>query len=277
MGEQIVRKKFLPAFCCFIFIITASCARRVGNVALPDTTQIEKTGWNLYWHDEFNGSYLNAADWNVEDIKWPYSSELEFYTPRPDNLKIENGNLVIIARSESYSGANYTSARINTKVKVQSAYGYIEARIKLPYGKGIWPAFWMLMEPSVYPTYYGEIDIAEMIGGGEGKDNVNFGTAHWGDVTIISNGTSTSVPWPEKLTDNYHIYAVEWNTSIIKWYFDGVIYHTVDITSAEQDELHQPQYLIFNIAVGGDWPGNPDGTTVWPQYMYVDWVRWWKK
>ncbi len=244
----------------------------------PTPTEIVKAGWTLYWHDEFNKDVLNTEYWTPEDIKWPYSGEEEYYTSRRENLNFENGNLVIIALKEEYNGAHYTSARIHTEGKIKSVYGYVEARIKCPYGQGMWPAFWLFMPNTIYPSYYGEIDIMEMIGGGAGRDNRVYGTCHYGDGTsIISRGGNTEIAWPKKLSDDYHIYAIEWTSSSIKWYFDDIEYFSVDITPANQEELRSEQYVILNLAVGGTWPGSPDTTTVWPQKMYVDWVRWWKK
>lgn len=272
-----MKKTALVLLSCVCFLLCASCKSNAGDFAVPEEPSLSKKGWTLYWHDEFDGNSINTGDWNIENLKWPYSGELEYYTGRSQNLSVTGGELVITALKEDYNGAQYTSARINTKSKIQSAYGYIEARIKMPYGKGMWPAFWTLMEPASYPTWYGEIDIVEMTGGGEDKDNVVYGTAHWGDGAIVSNGTSTGISWPAKLADDYHVYAIEWDSTMIKWYMDGALYHTVDVSSAEQDELRSAQYIILNIAVGGTWPGSPNDTTVWPQTMKVDWVRWWKK
>lgn len=251
-----------------------TCAETITPVPTP----IEKTGWWLFWHDEFDENYLNTAYWTPENIKWPYNGEEEYYTPRPENLHFENGCLVITALKEEYNGAHYTSARIHTEGKIKSAYGYVEARIKCSFGQGMWPAFWLFMPNCIFPSYYGEIDIFEMIGGGPNRDNKVYGTCHFGDgAQIISRGGSTLIPWPEKLADDFHIYAIEWDSTTIKWYFDGNEYFSVDITQADQEELRTEQYVILNLAVGGTWPGSPDSTTIFPQHMYVDWVRWWKK
>lgn len=246
--------------------------------ATPTPTAIVKTGWTLFWHDEFDNNTLNINYWTPEDIKWPYNGEEEYYTSRPENLSFMDGNLVITALKEEYNGAHYTSARIHTEGKFKSVYGYIEARIKCPFGQGMWPAFWLFMSNCIYPSYYGEIDIMEMIGGGAGRDNKVYGTCHYGDGTsLISRGGATEIIWPQKLSDDYHIYAIEWDSTSIKWFFDGIQYFSVDITPADQEELRTEQYVILNLAVGGVWPGSPDATTIWPQKMYVDWVRWWKK
>jgi len=117
-----------------------------------------------------------------------------------------------------------------------------------------------------------------MIGGGNGYDNKFYGTAHWDDGGHQSSGGSSSIPWPQQLSDAYHTYGIEWNTTYIKWYFDGTLYYTLDTTPAAMSELNGPMFVILNVAVGGptSWPGAPDGTTVFPQKMYVDWVRWYE-
>jgi beta-glucanase (GH16 family) len=156
-------------------------------------------------------------------------------------------------------------------------YGKVEARIMAPYGQGIWPAFWILGQDigtAGWPAC-GEIDIMEMIGGGSDRDNKNYGTAHWDNGGHQSSGGSVSTVWPEKLSDNYHVYGIEWDAAQIRWYFDGVQYYSVNIDPAAMSEFQAPMFIILNIAVGGSWPGSPDATTVFPQKMYVDWVRWW--
>lgn len=276
-----VKIRFFLVVLSVIFFLNSCKTNKIiypVSTLTPTATAIVKNGWTLYWHDEFNENFLNTNYWTAENIKWPYNNEEEYYTPRPENLNFENGNLVITALKEEYNGAHYTSARIHTEGKIQSAYGYIEARIKCPYGQGMWPAFWLFMSGTIYPSYYGEIDIMEMIGGGQGRDNRIYGTCHYSDGTqIISRGGNTEIAWPQKLSDDYHVYAVEWTDTMIKWYLDDIEYFSVDITPADQEELRQAQYVILNLAVGGTWPGSPDSTTIWPQKMYVDWVRWWKK
>jgi beta-glucanase (GH16 family) len=275
-----VNKKIYCVLISFLLILNCKSNKTINytETVTPVPTPIEKSGWQLFWHDEFDENSLNTSYWTAENIKWPWSGEEEYYTDRSENLHFENGCLVITALKEEYNGAHYTSARIHTEGKVESVYGYIEARIKCPFGQGMWPAFWLFMPNSIYPSYYGEIDIMEMIGGGSDKDNKVYGTCHYGDGTqIISRGGATLIPWPQKLADDFHIYAVEWDSTTIKWYFDGNEYFSADITASNQEELRTEQYVIFNLAVGGTWPGSPDNTTIFPQHMYVDWVRWWKK
>jgi beta-glucanase (GH16 family) len=236
-------------------------------------------GWVLIWQDEFNGPRINTSFWGYDlgCSGWG-NNEWEEYTDSTDNAFIENGNLVIQAIDTGGGNCGYTSARLITKGKVHYAYGKIEARIKVPYGQGIWPAFWMLGEniDSVGWPQCGEIDIVEMIGGGQGRDNVCVGTAHWDNFDHQSNGNSISLPWPEKLSDSYHIYSIEWNSTSIKWYFDDILYHTLNIGSGMEEFQGKDFFIILNLAVGGNWPGYPDNTTIFPQKMYVDYVRWYQ-
>ncbi len=122
----------------------------------------------------------------------------------------------------------------------------------------------------------GEIDVMEMIGGGSGRDNKCYGTIHWDNGGHQQTGGSTSLAWPEIFADNYHVFGIEWNEEKIKWFLDGIQYYEVDININSMIELHQEFYILINIAVGGNWPGAPDATTVFPQKMYVDWVRWYQ-
>ncbi len=232
----------------------------------------------LIWNDEFEGPMIDTGKWSFETGAGGWgNNELEYYTSRTQNARIESGNLVIEARQESYGGSNYTSARIKTQAKFSHRYGRVEARIKLPYGQGIWPAFWTLGESisSVGWPACGEIDIMEMIGGGENRDDTTYGTAHWDNAgSHAQYGGSRELPDPQWFYEDYHIFGIEWDSQYIRWFLDGVQFHVIDITPAELSEFRENQFIILNLAVGGNWPGSPDGTTVFPQKMYVDWVRW---
>lgn len=230
----------------------------------------------LVWSDEFN--YTGSPDpqkWSFETGAGGWgNNELQYYTDRLSNAEVKNGNLVITARKESYQGSDYTSARMITYNSGNYwTYGRIEARMKLPYGQGIWPAFWMLgksiFEGTSWPAC-GELDIMEMIGGGD-NDNTVHGTAHWDNNGHASYGLSYTNP--TKLADDFHVYAIEWDSQKINWYFDNNLYCTLDITPVSLGAFHQPFFIILNIAVGGNWPGSPDATTVFPQTMEVDYVR----
>jgi beta-glucanase (GH16 family) len=204
------------------------------------------------------------------------NNELQYYTSRTNNVRIENGKLVIEARQENYSGSNYTSARLKTQGKVSWAYGRIEARIKIPRGQGIWPAFWTLgtnISPVGWPGC-GEIDIMENIGR---EPTLVHGTVHGPGYSGGNGiGAASSLPGGAAFTDDFHVYALEWTTNQLKWFVDGQQYFSVTPASLPNGTtwvFDRPQFLLLNLAVGGAWPGNPDGTTVFPQRLIVDYVR----
>lgn len=254
-------------------------------LALADVTQAQAQapvaqppGWVLDWNDEFDGPTLDRSKWVPETggNGWG-NQELEFYTDRPDNVRVDGGTLVIEARREDYGGRHYTSARIKTAGKVERTYGRYEARIKIPRGQGIWPAFWLLgadVGKAGWPRC-GEIDIMENIGR---EPDLVHGTLHGpgysGDKAIgkpqrIDKGT---------FADDYHVYAVEWEPREIRWYRDDILYHTARPDTVSGDWVFEhPFFVILNLAVGGGWPGNPDATTTFPQQMLVDYVRVYKR
>jgi len=238
------------------------------------------TGWKLVWADEFDqpdGTAPSTANWNYDigASGWG-NNELEYYTSRTNNARIENGQLVIEAIKENYLGSAYTSARLKTQGKWSWSYGRIEARIKIPYGQGIWPAFWMLGTniSSVGWPACGEIDILENIG----KEPATVhGTIHGpgysGDSAI---GGPYSLPGAAAFADSFHVYALEWTTNQLKWYVDGQQYFSTSPDSLPGGSawvFTQAQFIILNVAVGGNWPGYPDGTSTFPQRMLVDYVR----
>ena len=248
-------------------------------------------GWQLVWSDEFsqaNGSSPDSSKWGYDIGGGGYgNNELESYTSRTNNARIEGGQLVIEARQENYTGPdnilrNYTSARMLTRGKWSWTYGRIEARIKIPKGQGIWPAFWMLgtnIDAGVNWPNCGEIDIMENIGKPTEQGKV-YGTIHGpqsgGDYNGGAGvGGNYTLP-VGVFADDYHVFAVEWTTNQFKWYVDTNLYFTAtpaSLPSGGTWVFTNPQYLILNVAVGGNWPGNPDGTTVFPQQMLVDYVR----
>jgi beta-glucanase (GH16 family) len=240
--------------------------------------------WQLVWSDEFsrpNGSSPDSTKWGFDigngSGGWG-NNQLEYDTSRTNNARIQSSNLVIEAHSESYSNFNYTSARMKTQGKWSWAYGRIEGRIKLPRGQGIWPAFWMLGTniPSVgWPTC-GEIDIMENIGKTSELSKA-YGTIHGPGYSGGSGiGGTYTLPGGAALADDYHLYAVEWTTNQIKWFVDSTQYFSATPTNLPGGTtwvFTAPQFIILNVAVGGNWPGYPDGTTVFPQQMLVDYVR----
>jgi beta-glucanase (GH16 family) len=233
--------------------------------------------WQLVWSDEFDQPTLNTSNWNIEvnDLGGG-NNELQYYTSRPENVRVENHNLIIEARRENYLTRSYTSGRLNSRNKKSWKYGKIEAKMKLPYGNGMWPAFWMMGNTGSWPAC-GEIDIMEMVGGSkcgwDCGDNKTHGYMWWSDGGDKSVGTQ-STPLPSgKYADDYHYFSVEWNEQEIKWFVDDKQFYSHSITEGALSEFHQPFYLLLNIAVGGDWPGSPDASTVFPQRLYVDYVR----
>jgi beta-glucanase (GH16 family) len=231
-------------------------------------------GWVLDWHDEFDGPALDRATW-VEELGGHGfgNAELQYYTARPENVRIEGGMLVIEARREDWEGKKYTSARIKSAGLKERTYGRYEARIQIPRGQGIWPAFWLLgadCKTTGWPRC-GEIDIMENIG----KEPATVhGTLHGpgysGDHAF---GKPSSLD-AGAFADGFHVVAVEWEPREIRWYRDGILYHTARPELVKGDWVFEhPFFVILNLAVGGYWPGNPDATTTFPQRMLVDYVR----
>jgi beta-glucanase (GH16 family) len=231
--------------------------------------------WQMVWSDEFNDLILDESIWTREvgGNGWG-NNELQYYTNRTVNSFLQNGKLVIKAIEENFGSRNYTSARLKTQDKKFFKYGKIEARIKLPFGKGIWPAFWMLGQsfPVVGWPASGEIDIMELVGGSEG-DNKVYGTAHWeengqhaqyGGNYILSSGI---------FADDFHLFSITWDPQFLRWYVDDNLFYTFNITSFDKTEFHREFFIILNVAVGGNWPGPPDPSTVFPQRMEIDYVR----
>ena len=232
---------------------------------------------NLIWSDEFDYSGLpNSTYWNMETGGGGWgNNELQYYTNREDNALVANGVLTITAKEEAYGGRDYTSARITTQNKFDFKYGKIEARIKLPYGKGIWPAFWMLGDniSSVGWPACGEIDIMEMVGGDNNGDNTVYSTLHWQhDGGHADYGESYKLP-SGVFADDFHVFAVEWDAQEIRGYVDDIHYFTADIVPSQLSEFHNDFFIILNMAVGGAWPGWPNANTSFPQTMQIDYVR----
>jgi beta-glucanase (GH16 family) len=227
----------------------------------------------IVWADEFSGSSINLNNWtyDIGGSGWG-NNESQFYTNRSENARIENGMLVIEAREERYRGKNYTSARLKTQGLKTFTYGRIEARLQVPYGQGIWPAFWMLgsdITSNPWPNC-GEIDIMEHIG----REPYNvYGTVH-GPNYSGANGVGNFITLPQPVKDSFHVFAVEWTPTEIRWYLDGVQYHSVTPSTVPGTWVFNHDFfIILNVAVGGYWPGYPDATTTFPQRMTVDYVR----
>ena len=239
----------------------------------------------LVWSDEFGGPNGSAPD----PSKWTFATggngwgnrELEYYTNRRKNAYVKLGHLVIEARKETYKGPDgtkrqYTSARLKTKSLFTQKYGYFEAYMRIPAGQGLWPAFWMLGDniDSVPWPGCGEIDIMENIGKEPGTVH---GSLHGpGNTTKTADLTAAfTLPEGKKLADDFHVYAVEWEPETVRFYLDSKNYATFTKSqwTAGPWVFDHPFYILLNVAVGGDWPGPPDNTSVFPQQMLVDYVR----
>jgi len=230
----------------------------------------------LIWSDEFDQSSLNLSDWSFQTGGGGYgNNELQNYTNRSQNLSLVDGKLVITALAESYGGNNYTSAKIWTNGKQSFKYGRMEAKMKLPKTQGLWPAFWMMPQSSVYGGWprSGEIDIMEMKGG---DVKTTYGTIHYGtDPSTDHKYRGAAYTGLDDLSADFHVYAVEWKQDTISWYIDDVNFYTITKTDIGSYAwpFDQNFYIILNLAVGGDFGGNPNGTTVLPQSLEVEYVR----
>jgi beta-glucanase (GH16 family) len=249
-----------------------------GLPATGYTTPLSYAGYNLVWQDEFNGTAL-GTDW-VQEIGtgnggWG-NNELQYY--RAENTEVRDGVLIITAKQENFGGRQYTSSRIKTQGKKSFKYGRIDIRAVLPKGKGLWPATWMLGTniTSVGWPACGEIDIMEMVGGPSATegDKTIHGTVHWADA----NGNRAQFGGSSTLSsgiyaDEWHVFSIVWDSQKIIWYRDDIKYHEINTTPSTLSEFQEEFFFIFNVAVGGDWPGSPNATTQFPQRMAVDYVR----
>lgn len=235
-------------------------------------TDEEHPSMQLVWQDEFGGSTLNPDYWSYElgngcsvGICGWGNNELETYTNNEANVKLESDKLIITAIN---TGGSYTSARIKTQAKIKPRYGRIDVRAKLPKGQGIWPAIWMLGEniTTVNWPACGEIDIMELVGHEPAKSH---GTVHFDQGGYKSSTGSTSLASGD-FSDSFHVFSLVWEQNKITWYVDNKSFKTFNHT---ESEFNQPFFFIMNVAVGGNWPGSPNETTIFPQRMEVDYIR----
>lgn len=276
---------------CSVFILfvqPASTPFASGSTLFDDLRVSVLNNSNvLVWQDEFNGASLNLNNWEPMigdgtayglNAGWG-NNELQYYTSRPENVQVSGGNLHIVARKENYQGRQYTSARLRTKGKHDFLYGRIEARIKVPAGQGFWPAFWMLPSTTNYGGWAssGEIDIMETVN----SATTSYGTIHFGGTypSNVQSGGSKLVSGG--LASNFHVFRIDWDPDEIRWSVDGVQffaesskvwYSSVGILN-ERAPFDNKFHILLNLAVGGNWPGNPNAGTVFPSEMLVDWVR----
>ena len=266
-----------------------------GNDAQVDAgadSSVDSDGWRLVWSDEFDGTAIDGSKWQHEVNCWGGgNNEQQCYVSDAKNSFVQGGALHLVALADSPMGAiggpdnnasvvtrPYSSARLNTRNRGDFKYGRIEARITLPYGQGLWPAFWMLPTDNVYGGWAasGEIDIMEAVNLGPNENRI-YGTLHYGgswpnNVHTGMETTPSSSPW-----QNAHVYAVQWQEGEIRWYVDGELYETQTAwntsAAAFPAPFDQRFHILLNVAVGGAWPGSANNTTTFPQEMVVDYVR----
>jgi beta-glucanase (GH16 family) len=254
----------------------ASCKRE--NVSPPDNTRAlasapelqtansKAVTYQLIWSDEFNNSSVDGTKWNIDNGNPGVNNEKEYY--QSANVAETGGNLVITAKNQSVGGQPYTSGKLETSGKFSVQYGRIEASIKVPEFQGSWPAFWMLGTNigSVGWPQCGEIDILEQVN----TSNTIYGTIHWYDNGNTQYGGTTTTN-----ADAYHLYAVQWDNQSITWWVDNTLYATANIANNINNTgaFQNPFYIILNMAVAGDFPGQTVNTAALPANMYVDYVR----
>lgn len=270
-SKHTIKVTLLVSFLLVAVFVISSCS--------TDETQKVVNFTELVMADEFdtNGA-PNSTIWNYDigtgENGWG-NNELQYYTDRTENVTVQNGILIITAKKEDYNGSSYTSARLLTKGKFEQTYGRFEARIWLPYGKGIWPAFWLLGDDSkgteVWPQI-GEIDIMEYVGS---EPSRIFGTVHGPGYSGGESISKSYVLENDRFDTGFHIYGIEWGPNYINYYVDDKLYNqiTPDDVPGEWVFNRGPFYIILNLAVGGSLPGNPNDETVFPQRMLVDYVR----
>lgn len=284
-----MKKTYSKALTAVLIATVTSNIYTVNNVyadtfnSINEESSIEDQKWNLVWEDNFDGDSLDLNNWNYETHEpgW-VNNELQEYTDSLDNIYVKDGNLILKGiKEETEEGIKYTSGKVTTQNKRDYKYGRFEAKLKVPEGQGLWPAFWMMpTDENLYGSWprCGEIDIMEILGH---EPNKAYGTIHYGNPHKESQGYY--VLDGESFADDYHIFAVEWEPSEMRFYIDGNLYHTVNDWFTKQDggdEITYPApfdqtfYLQFNLAIGGNWPGNPDETTNFDNAEYkIDYVK----
>lgn len=231
-----------------------------------------KSGF-LVFEENFEGESLNLSKWEYDlgnGINGWGNKELEYYRKSQDNIYIKNNQLHISAKVQKFGGQQYTSAKITTKNTFQFTYGYIEARIKLPIGNGIWPAFWMLganIDDNIWPKC-GEIDIVEAIN----TEKKIYNTLHWYDNNKGKHESNSKNSILEN-RDDFHIYGLKWTKDEITMYLDGNETFSINLNKINTNAFTKPFYLLLNVAVGGEWPGFNIDESVFPLEMVIDYIK----
>jgi beta-glucanase (GH16 family) len=252
----------------YLFILLAPVLLSVGaaRAQRAEIKDMEKKGWVLTFHDEFDGKKLDAGKWidsYPDNVRTHGSEEKQWYAA--DGCEVGKGRLRLKGEKREWEGHPYTSGMVTSYGKFAQQYGWFEIRAKFPKGKGYWPAFWLLPETKAWPP---EIDVLEIL---DQEPNKVYMTNHWRDETGKHRSKGGSWVGPDFSAD-YHVFAVEWKPGEIIWYVDGVErFRSTEGVPAE------PMYVIANLAIGGTWGGYPDETTVFPGYMDIDYIRVYKR
>lgn len=251
-------------------------------IAIAETVAAQDSPWRLVWSDEFEGTTLNYSKWGVDvNAFGGGNDELQLYTDRPENVRVEQGSLVLEAHADRPTilgtTRDYSSGKIRSKHRGDWTYGRFEVRAQLPPGQGIWPAIWMLPTDETYGAWAasGEIDIAEFKG--QEPDRVH-GTVHFGGVWPDHQSATQDYQLPQgSFVDGFHTFAFEWEPNQMRWYVDGHLFYKLDKWHTSGQPFPAPFdkafHLLLNLAVGGRFVGLPDDSTVFPQQLRVDYVR----
>jgi beta-glucanase (GH16 family) len=282
LKDKIMNRILCIACALVVASRSLSCLAQDATVSTAVLDAASPPKLKLVWQDEFDGDQLDYSKWGIEQNAFGGGNgELQIYTDRKENVRVESGCLVIEARRDNagVSGTvrEYSSGRVRTKHRGDWKYGRVEVRAKLPAGQGIWPAIWMLPTDDVYGTWAasGEIDIMEMRGQ---TPSIVLGTLHHGGAWPNNQHTGAEFKLAQgTFADDFHTFAVEWREGEIRWLIDGVAYQTQNQWSSAGGDFPAPFdqrfHLLLNVAVGGQFVGPPDATTVYPQQMLVDYVR----
>jgi beta-glucanase (GH16 family) len=256
----------LSSFLLVVVFVITSCD--------PDETQTVATFNNLVMSDEFDTDGAPNPELWGNWIGTAFNNELQYYTDRPENITVQNGVLIISAKKEDFNGSSYTSARIESKGLFEQKHGRFEARMRLPYGKGLWPAFWLLgadIDSKPWPNC-GEIDILEYLGD---EPSTIFGTVHGPGYSGVKSISKSYELTNDRFDTGFHVFGIEWGPKYINYYVDDVLYNQITPEDVPGEWVFDngPFYIIINLAVGGDLPGSPNAETVFPQTLLVDYVR----
>ena len=226
----------------------------------PEFENLNQNGWDLIWHDEFENNCLDSGKWNIENWAAEKNNELQYYSP--NNIKVEGGLLKLISKNEKFKGRDYTSGAVHSQGKFSFLYGKVEMRAKLPSGQGIFPAFWMM--PDKENTWLPEIDIMEMVGH---LPNEVWMVSHWLDTNgTLKSDYNTFIG--DDFSKDFHTFSIEWTPESITWLIDGI-----ERFQSSKSIPSEPMYVYLNTAIGGNWPGSPDNSTVFPVIYEIDYVR----